>query len=106
MSGIDEQDRDVTPCSCEGFEYWTILDRDTIVLGFLNPDAWINKGNARSINRLGGNNRLLSKDDFIGRITFFQCDLCKRVINKKHRMFVILLSEVRRRWDVGRVRNR
>lgn len=106
MSGLDEQDRDVTPCDCEWFEYWTMLDRDTVVLGFLNPDEWVNKGKARSINRLGGANRLLSKDDFISKITFFQCNLCKRVINKRHKMFVILLSEVRRRWDMERVRNR
>jgi len=104
LSGIDEQD--VTPCSCEGFEYWTMLDRDAVVLGFLNPDEWVDKGNIRSINRLGGANRLLSKDDFISKITFFQCDLCTLVINKRHKMFAILLSEVRRRWDVKRVRNR
>lgn len=103
MSGIDEQDRDVTPCGCENYLYWTIFGGDSRdarhLLGYLNPDSWLDKGHRASVNLLDGRDRRL-KDVFIDKIGIFYCEFCEREIKRGHEMFEEMCSEVRVRWDM------
>lgn len=105
MSGIDEQNRDVTPCGCELFRYWTMVDENIVDLGYLNPNKWLSTGGTLSINRIGGTNSM-TKDDFISKIVYFHCEWCKRNVGKGHPLFDELLSDVRTRWNIGHVWNR
>lgn len=106
MSGIDEQRRDVTPCGCEKYRYWTIYRGDTpssrFLLGYLNPDSWIDAGHRASVNLLDGRDRR-SKDALIDKIGIFYCEFCEREIKRGHEMFEKMCSEVRVRWGVERV---
>lgn len=104
MSGIDEQSTDVESCGCGNFQFWIIEGVHTR-LGFLNPDAWINRDAIRSINK-SSFVRNLSKDEFIDRIESFLCDFCRRVVKKEHNTFERLCTDVRRRWDIGYVGTR
>ena len=102
MSGIDEQDRDVTPCGCRKFLYWTILDENNDDLAYLNTDKWLEKNYTCFINRMGRAANL-TKDEFINKIGSFYCEWCKRIIRKRDEMFAKLLSDVKIRWDMGYV---
>lgn len=108
MSGIDEQNRDVTPCGCERYKYWAMFDSSvrTVghLLGYLNPDSWLNKGYRESVNRV--DNARISKDDFISKIRLFHCEWCAREVKFGDEMFGKLCSDVRTRWDIKRVRDR
>ena len=103
MSGIDEQNRDVTPCGCEKYKYWTMFENETYsvrhLLGYLNPDSWLIGGQRKSINKLESFNRL-SKDDFINKIGVFYCECCKRKVKKGDALFEKLCSDVEVRWAI------
>jgi len=108
MSGLDEQDKDATPCGCEKHRYWTIFEGSIrsarYLLGYLNPDSWIYGGYRKAINRLNPSNRE-SKDDFVSKIGTFYCEFCEREVKKENELFERLCSDVRRRWDMGHVRD-
>jgi len=103
MSGIDEQSTDVTPCGCEGFDFW-IIGGYNMRLGFLNPNSWVESDFIKSVNRA---TRLkhLSKDEFINRITNFTCEDCRRDVKKGCDLFERLCLDVRRRWDIEGLKN-
>ena len=103
MSGIDEQSRDVEPCSCGKFNYWIIEGRN-MRLGYLNPDAWIGSDSIRSVNKTHGL-KYLTKDEFINKITSFVCKECGQDIKKGHDLFKLLYSDVSRRWDIKGPKN-
>ena len=103
MSGIDEQDRDVVPCDCKEYQYWSMYTSTTpsagSLLGYLNPNSWLDTGYRKSINRIDGRNKI-SRDDFINKVKLFYCEWCKQEVVKGHKMFERLCSNVRTRWDV------
>lgn len=109
MSGIDEQRRDVVPCGCEKYRYWTMFEGDirdsAHLLGYLNPDSWLDKGYRMSVNKFDIADSL-SKDDFVNRIGIFYCEFCEREVKKGDRMFEKLCSDVRMRWNIGNVGDR
>ena len=99
MSGIDEQDGDVTPCGCRGFEFWTIrCDRFT-TMGYLNPDAFIETHPTTSVNKWT-ETKDLSKRDFVMKITNFHCSGCRRMVEKGCDLFEELCRDVMTRWNV------
>jgi len=109
VSGIDEQNRDVTPCGCEKYRYWTMFDSNTRnsghILGYLNPDSWLDKGYRKSVNKIDTTNRL-SRDDFISKIEVFYCEFCEREVVRGNELFEKLCSDVRIRWNIEDVRDR
>lgn len=96
MSGIDEQNRDVTHCDCKSFQYWTMFAENRL-LGYLNPNAWCRRNSIKAINGFKII-RTWSKDELVNRITLFKCDACNRVIGRGCNMFGILCRDVRRKW--------
>lgn len=104
MSGIDEQNLDITSCDCEGFQHWTAF-MDNIVVAYINPEAWGREHGVVAINRLSATMDW-SSDDFINKVTAFRCHVCNRAVERGCPLFEMLCRDVKREWLDYDVRTR